>query len=164
MGITKMSNIQIKFDANTMYLLSIDPVRDGYSPEKAEALFEKLPERLKLNLRCWHSAPPTSAIVNVRSCGWVTVWEPNCIPTNGSRRIRWANSRSCPPQPLLQVYGSIGGVAAEVQYAGAAQGLIAGVIQVNILIPAGAPSGEAVPITLTIGQRESGTGVTLAIK
>ena len=30
-----------------MYLLSIDPVRDGYTPEKAQALFEKLPERLK---------------------------------------------------------------------------------------------------------------------
>jgi hypothetical protein len=47
MGINKMSNIQTKFDPNRMYLLSIDPVRDGYSPEKAEALFEKLPERLK---------------------------------------------------------------------------------------------------------------------
>ena len=47
MGFSKMSNVQTKFDANTMYLLSIDPVRDGYSPEKAEALFEKLPERLK---------------------------------------------------------------------------------------------------------------------
>ncbi len=47
MGITKMSNVQTKFDANSMYLLSIDPVRDGYSPERAEALFEKLPGRLK---------------------------------------------------------------------------------------------------------------------
>jgi macrolide transport system ATP-binding/permease protein len=47
MGITKMSGVQTKFDANTMYLLSIDPVRDGYSPEKAQALFDKLPERLK---------------------------------------------------------------------------------------------------------------------
>jgi predicted permease len=47
MGITKMSGIQTKFDANTMYLLSIDPVRDGYSPEKAEALFDNLPGRLK---------------------------------------------------------------------------------------------------------------------
>jgi trimeric autotransporter adhesin len=68
------------------------------------------------------------------------------------------------PKPLLQVYATMGEVAAEVQYAGAAPGLIAGVIQVNILIPAEAPSGEAVPITLTIGQRDSGTGVTLAIK
>jgi hypothetical protein len=47
MGFSKTGNVQTKFDANTMYLLSIDPVRDGYSPERAEALFEKLPERLK---------------------------------------------------------------------------------------------------------------------
>jgi predicted permease len=46
-GISKGSNIQTKFDPSTMYLLSIDPVRDGYSPEKAQALFAKLPERLK---------------------------------------------------------------------------------------------------------------------
>jgi macrolide transport system ATP-binding/permease protein len=45
-GISKESSIQTKFDPNTMYLLSIDPVRDGYAPEKAQALFEKLPERL----------------------------------------------------------------------------------------------------------------------
>ena len=47
MGISKVSSIQTKFDPNTMYLFSLDPVRDGYSPEKAQALFEKLPERLK---------------------------------------------------------------------------------------------------------------------
>jgi predicted permease len=46
-GISKESSIETKFDAKTMYLLSIDPVRDGYAPEKAQALFEKLPERLK---------------------------------------------------------------------------------------------------------------------
>jgi macrolide transport system ATP-binding/permease protein len=46
-GISKASNIQAKFDPNTMYLLAIDPVRDGYAPERAQALFEKLPERLK---------------------------------------------------------------------------------------------------------------------
>lgn len=47
MGISKASSIQTKFDPNTMYLLSLDPVRDGYSPEKAQALFQKLPEQLK---------------------------------------------------------------------------------------------------------------------
>jgi len=46
-GISKESSIETKFDPKTMYLLSIDPVRDGYAPEKAQALFEKLPERLK---------------------------------------------------------------------------------------------------------------------
>jgi predicted permease len=47
MGFSKSNNIQTRFDAHTMYLLSIDPVRDGYSSEKAQAFFEKLPERLK---------------------------------------------------------------------------------------------------------------------
>jgi len=47
MGMSKASSIETKFDPNTMYLLSLDPVRDGYAPEKAQALFEKLPERLK---------------------------------------------------------------------------------------------------------------------
>jgi predicted permease len=46
-GISKTSSIQTTFDAGTMYLLSIDPVRDGYAPEKSQALFEKLTERLK---------------------------------------------------------------------------------------------------------------------
>ena len=47
MGISKQSSVQSKLDPHTMYLLSIDPVRDGYSAEKAQALFDKLPERLK---------------------------------------------------------------------------------------------------------------------
>ena len=46
-GFASNSTIQTKFDANTMHLLSLDPVRDGYSPEKAADFFEKLPERLK---------------------------------------------------------------------------------------------------------------------
>ena len=46
-GISKTSSVQTKFDPHTMYLLSIDPMRDGYTPEKAQVLFEKLPERLK---------------------------------------------------------------------------------------------------------------------
>jgi predicted permease len=47
LGFSKTSGMQTRFDPRTMYLLSIDPVRDGYSAEKAQALFEKLPERLR---------------------------------------------------------------------------------------------------------------------
>ena len=46
-GISETSSIQTRFDPSTMYLLSMDPVRDGYPPEKSQALFEKLTERLK---------------------------------------------------------------------------------------------------------------------
>ena len=47
-GISKGSSIRTNVDPNSMYLLSLDPVRDGYTPEKAQALFEKLPDRLKI--------------------------------------------------------------------------------------------------------------------
>jgi putative ABC transport system permease protein len=46
-GIAKTGEIQSKFDSKTMYVMSIDPVRDGYSSEKAQSFFEKLPERIK---------------------------------------------------------------------------------------------------------------------
>jgi len=46
-GLSRSSSVETKFDPHTMYLLSLDPVRDGYAPEKTQALFEKLPERLK---------------------------------------------------------------------------------------------------------------------
>jgi predicted permease len=46
-GISEGSSIQAKFDPSTMVLLSLDPVRDGYAPEKAQALFLKIPEWLK---------------------------------------------------------------------------------------------------------------------
>ena len=68
------------------------------------------------------------------------------------------------PTPLLPVSVQIGGLGAKVLYAGAAPGLIAGVIQVNALIPSGAPSGPAVPIVLAVGQSNSQPGVTVAIR
>ncbi|HYL63432.1 MAG TPA: ABC transporter permease [Candidatus Methylomirabilis sp.] len=46
-GFSSAGNIHTKFDPRAMVLLSIDPVRQGYTPEKAQALFEKLPDRLK---------------------------------------------------------------------------------------------------------------------
>jgi predicted permease len=47
LGIRQVSSIQTKFDPHSMYLLSVDPMREGYTPEKAQALFEKLPGQLK---------------------------------------------------------------------------------------------------------------------
>ena len=45
-GFHKINRIDVSFDSSTMYLLSLDPVRDGYSPENATRLFDSLPERL----------------------------------------------------------------------------------------------------------------------
>jgi macrolide transport system ATP-binding/permease protein len=46
-GFEKGNNVEIPFDSATMYLISLDPVRDGYTTEQAASLFDNLPERLR---------------------------------------------------------------------------------------------------------------------
>jgi len=68
------------------------------------------------------------------------------------------------PAPNLPVSVKIGGADAAVVYAGAAPGLIAGVIQVNCVVPADVTPGTAVPVALFVGTAASQPGVTLAIQ
>jgi uncharacterized protein (TIGR03437 family) len=66
------------------------------------------------------------------------------------------------PAPLLPVSVTIGGVQAVVQYAGGAYGEVAGVLQLNVVVPS-TVSGSALPIVVHIGNAASQTGVTLAV-
>ncbi len=69
------------------------------------------------------------------------------------------------PVPLAHpVTATVGGLSAEVQYAGGAPGLVAGVIQVNVQIPQGVAAGSSVPIAIEIAGQKSQSNVTLAIK
>ncbi len=65
--------------------------------------------------------------------------------------------------PLLQVTAKIGGVAAEVLYAGAAPSLVAGVLQINVRVPAGVAAGDAVLVELSSGGRVSQGNVVMAV-
>ncbi len=47
LGFRNNNRIDIPFDASTMYLFSIDPVRDGYTAERATEFLDSLPDRLK---------------------------------------------------------------------------------------------------------------------
>jgi uncharacterized protein (TIGR03437 family) len=67
------------------------------------------------------------------------------------------------PRPLLPVSVTIDGVDAQIAYAGAAPGLPAGLLQINVLVPEAARSG-AVPVLLTIGNAPSQTGVTVVLQ
>jgi uncharacterized protein (TIGR03437 family) len=73
-------------------------------------------------------------------------------------------SRDFLPKPLGSVSVKIGGQDAEVLYAGAAPGLIAGVLQVNVRIPQNTLSSFSVPIVLSVGATESAANVTLAVQ
>lgn len=67
------------------------------------------------------------------------------------------------PQPLLPVAVEIGGQAAEVSFNGDAPNMISGVMQVNVKIPASAPSGSA-PIVVAVGGKRSPAGVTVSVR
>ena len=67
------------------------------------------------------------------------------------------------PQPVLPVSLTIGGIPAEILYAGAAPGF-AGLMQINARLPAGVTPGNSVPVVLSIGGNPSQPGVTLAVQ
>ena len=58
----------------------------------------------------------------------------------------------------------LGDVTAEVLYAGAAPGLITGIVQINARIPDNTPTGKTVPLTIRVENIASPPGVTLNIK
>jgi uncharacterized protein (TIGR03437 family) len=66
------------------------------------------------------------------------------------------------PKPVASVTATIGGIPAPVLYAGGAPGEVAGVMQVNVLIPPGV-SGPAVPVLVKVGTVSSQAGTTIAV-
>ncbi len=67
-------------------------------------------------------------------------------------------------QPVQPVTVTIGGLEAQVTYAGAAPTLVAGVLQVNAVVPDGVTPSNAVPVVVTVGGARSQAGVTMAVR
>lgn len=67
-------------------------------------------------------------------------------------------------QLALPVTVTIGGVSAQVLYAGSAPGEVEGVVQLNVVVPASVTPGAALPLLVTIGGVASQAGVTLAVQ
>jgi uncharacterized protein (TIGR03437 family) len=67
------------------------------------------------------------------------------------------------PAPLLPIGVTINGQPALYVYAGEAPGLVAGMMQLNVQIPANAPSGD-LPILVSVGGNWSQQGVTVSVQ
>lgn len=63
----------------------------------------------------------------------------------------------------LPVTVTIGGQPAQVLYAGAAPGIVAGVFQINAAVPSGLPNGGDLPLTAQVGGVSAQMGVTVAV-
>lgn len=66
--------------------------------------------------------------------------------------------------PHSPVTVTVGGLPAEVHYAGASPGLLVGIIQINIRIPPTTPAGKTVPVAIRIRGVTSPAGPTLNVK
>jgi uncharacterized protein (TIGR03437 family) len=74
-----------------------------------------------------------------------------------------ANQNPLPQlSPLPAV--TIGGAAAVVQYAGPVAGGLLGLLQINAVVPAAATTGNAVPVSITIGTGTTQAGATIVVK
>ncbi|MDE3166187.1 MAG: hypothetical protein KGN36_10295, partial [Acidobacteriota bacterium] len=69
-----------------------------------------------------------------------------------------------PAAPLLAPAVTVGGVPATVDYFGPAPGEVAGVFQLNFRVPADAPRGDAVPVTVRVGGAGAAKTTTIAIR
>ena len=67
------------------------------------------------------------------------------------------------PEPMQPIQVWIGGQQALYTYAGEAPGMVAGVMQLNVQIPTGAPSG-ALSILVSIGGNMSQNGITVSVQ
>ena len=80
-------------------------------------------------------------------------------------RVSFGSNTTGPlPAPVLACSVTIGGQAAVVQYCGAAPGAVAGLLQVNALVPATVSAGNAVAVVVKVGSTSSQSTVTLAIR
>jgi uncharacterized protein (TIGR03437 family) len=89
--------------------------------------------------------------------------EGQTTPAGVDGKVATSDRTSGLPAPRLPVRVTLGGVPAEITYAGEAPQMI-GSLQVNFRVPANAPVGDAVPIVLTVGNYRSPDGVTMAVR
>jgi uncharacterized protein (TIGR03437 family) len=68
------------------------------------------------------------------------------------------------PTPILPVSVTIAGLPAQVIYAGAAPGLVAGVLQINVVVPADAPAETYDQVVVTVGDYVSPSAVTITVQ
>jgi uncharacterized protein (TIGR03437 family) len=59
---------------------------------------------------------------------------------------------------------TIGGKEGTVLYAGGAPGLVAGLVQVNVRVPADVVAGDAVPVVMSVGTATGAAGVTISVR
>jgi uncharacterized protein (TIGR03437 family) len=125
-----------------------------------------------LNQNYTYNGPPGGIVINGQNVGTTPTAAGQVIAvymTGGGQTSPTSSTGTVTPvgATLYKIPGTvtatINGVPASVVFAGAAPGLVTGVIQVNILVPAGV-SGNGLPLAITINNSTSVVGPTIAVQ
>ena len=84
-------------------------------------------------------------------------------PASMNGLVTAPNASEYYPAPVQPVSVSIDGQAAQIVYAGAAPGLVAGVLQINVAVPANATQASYDQVVVTVGNSTSPTAVTMSV-
>lgn len=104
------------------------------------------------------AAPGSVVVLYITGAGLTTPASQDAVLTPSE------TNPSAYPVPALPVSVTIFGLPAKVLYAGAAPGIIAGVLQLNVVVPAGAYPATYDQIVVSIGDYVSPSAVTLTVK
>jgi uncharacterized protein (TIGR03437 family) len=129
------------------------------SPDFPVAMTMVAPSVFTLNQAGWGQAAAINAVdgsVNtpanpVAVGGYISLYatgEGQTVPPGVDGKLAGSGG----VHPALPVNVSVGGIPAVVQYAGSAPGQVAGLMQINVQIPAGVQPGGYVPVVLQVGD------------
>jgi uncharacterized protein (TIGR03437 family) len=96
----------------------------------------------------------TGSVIMIYATGFGVL---NPVPTDGQIVQALANTQ----EPVI---ATIDGVGADVLYAGAVPGLLAGVVQINVRVPGGVATDAAASLVLSIGSSTAQAGVTVSVQ
>ena len=89
----------------------------------------------------------------------------NSTPLSGTTNTGYIIPDTLSPLPQVSPLPTvtIGGADATVSYAGPIVGSMLGLLQMNVVVPAGSTTGTAVPVVVTFGANSTQANVTLSI-
>ncbi|HTB10040.1 MAG TPA: ABC transporter permease [Bryobacteraceae bacterium] len=88
LGFSAIKDANARFDTSNLYLMAIDPVRDGYSPAQTGALFQKLRDRLQGLPAVENAAFADEPPANVFAMGTTTI----TVPAGGGAAAKTVTS------------------------------------------------------------------------
>jgi uncharacterized protein (TIGR03437 family) len=155
LDLSKPADVQIQAGPASMHLtLPVAAASPGIFTEGATGTGAGAILNQDYSVNSSSNPASTGSVIMIYATGFGVL---NPVPTDGQIVQALANTQ----EPVI---ATIDGVGADVLYAGAVPGLLAGVVQINVRVPGGVATDAAASLVLSIGSSTAQTGVTVSVQ